>query len=150
MTGPRLSSLDASFLEVESQSAHMHVGWAARFAPPAEGARPSFEQLRAHINGRMGRAPRYRQRLASVPLGANDPVWIDDARFDIARHVFRARSDDFDELVDMAMSTQLDRDRPLWEVWIADELPDGRLGVVGKAHHCMVDGLAAVELGSLL
>ena len=54
-----------------------------------------------------------------------------------------------DELADEVMSTQLERDRPLWELWIADRLPDGRLGVIGKAHHAMVDGLAAVELATL-
>ena len=98
----------------------------------------------------MSRAPRYRQKLAEVPLGVNDPVWVDDPEFDIERHVRHSPSRDFDQLTDDVMSAQLDRDRPLWELWIADRLPDGRVGVVGKAHHAMVDGLAAVELATLL
>jgi diacylglycerol O-acyltransferase / wax synthase len=146
----RLSPLDASFLEVESTTAHMHVGWAASFSPPEEGPRPSFEALREHIERRLYRAPRYRQRLLRVPFGVNDPVWTDDDCFDIRRHVIRAETPDFGEAVDTVMSAPLDRRRPLWEIWIADELADGRIGVVGKAHHCMVDGLAAVELASLL
>src|SRR5690349_741063 len=78
MPDPRLSPLDASFLEVESATAHMHVGWAATFLPPADGPRPTFEELRDHIAARLGRAPRYRQRLAPVPLGLHEPAWIDD------------------------------------------------------------------------
>jgi WS/DGAT/MGAT family acyltransferase len=147
---PRLSPLDAAFLALESEDAPMHVGWAALFSPPTEGPRPSFHAIRAHIEGRLGRAPRYRQKLAEVPLGLDDPVWIDDPQFDIALHVRRARGTDFRQLVDEVMSTPLDHDCALWELWIAEELDDGQLGVVGKAHHCLVDGLAAVELMSLL
>lgn len=150
MSESRLTTLDASFLEVESPSAHMHVGWAACFAEPRGRARPTFEELRDHIAGRMCRAPRYRQKLAEVPLGVNDPVWVDDPEFDIARHVRHSSSPDLDELADEVMSAQLDRDRPLWELWIADRVADGRIGVIGKAHHAMVDGLAAVELATLL
>jgi diacylglycerol O-acyltransferase len=146
----RLTSLDASFLEVESETAHMHVGWGALFAAPRSRARPSFEELRGHVESHLSRAPRYRQKLAEVPLGVHHPVWVDDQDFDIRRHVMRSACSDWDELVDMVMSTQLDRARPLWELWIADALGDGRIGVVGKAHHCMVDGLAAVELAAML
>lgn len=147
----RLSALDAAFLSLEAPHAPMHVGWAARFAPRSDGSRPSFEELRAHIAGRLSRAPRYRQRLAEVPLGLDDPVWVDDPRFDIADHVLRAGHGDFQRLVDEVMSTPLEHDRALWELWIAEELDDdGQLAVVGKAHHCLVDGLAAVELMALL
>ena len=150
MSSSRLTPLDASFLEVESSTAHMHVGWAAAFAPPRDRRPPCFTEVRDHIDRRMCRAPRYRQKLAEVPLGVNDPVWIDDPDFDIARHVHRARSGNLGEVADSVMSAQLDRDRPLWEIWIADRLDDGRVGVVGKAHHAMVDGIAAVELATLL
>jgi diacylglycerol O-acyltransferase / wax synthase len=150
VSGDRLTALDASFLEVESPTAHMHVGWAALFSPPRTGPVPSFEDLRSHIESRLSRAPRYRQKLAGVPLGANDPVWIDDEEFDLESHVIQASSSDWGALVDKAISAPLEHDRPLWELWIADRLPDGRIGVIGKAHHCMVDGLAAVELAALL
>jgi len=150
MADARLSPLDASFLEVESATAHMHVGWAAVFEPPAHGPRPNFDQLRDHIASRIGRAPRYRQRLAPVPLGVSEPAWVDDPDFDIDRHLVHARSGDLDAIVDAVMSVPLERKRPLWEMWIADELDDGTIGLVGKAHHCMVDGIAAVELATLL
>jgi diacylglycerol O-acyltransferase len=146
----RLSALDASFLEIESSNAHMHVGWVSTFLPPADGTRPTFDELRDHIASRLSRAPRYRQRLAGVPLGLNAPSWVDAESFDISEHVLHSTSPDVREVADMAFSVPLNRRRPLWEIWIADCLADGRIGVVGKAHHCLVDGIAAVELASLL
>ena len=128
----------------------MHVGWAALFDPPADGPPPRFADVLAHIDGRLGRAPRYRQKLATIPLGLGDPVWVDDPDFHVGDHVLRAPRADFGRIVDEVMSSPLQHDRPLWELWIADDLEDGRIGVVGKAHHCLVDGLAAVELMALL
>ena len=145
----RLDPLDAGFYALESPQTPMHLGWAAVFSSPSAGERPSFEAIRAHIESRLGRAPRYRQRLVEVPLGLARPVWVDDERFDITRHVHPAFSTDLGELADRVMSAPLDRTRPLWELWIA-ELDEGGIGVVGKAHHALVDGLAAVELMALL
>lgn len=149
MSSPRLSGLDASFLTVETSTAHMHVGWVAAFSAPAQGALPSFAELSSHIERRLPRAPRYRQKLALVPLGLHAPEWIDDEAFSIERHVYEAPGP-LRGLVDEVMSTPLRRDRPLWEMWICREPDDERLTLIGKAHHCMVDGIAAVELGSLL
>jgi diacylglycerol O-acyltransferase / wax synthase len=146
----RLSALDASFLEVESPAAHMHVGWVARFRS-GEGRRaPSVEELRDHIAGRLAAAPRYRQRLVSVPLAVHDPVWADDPDFRIERHVVPAPSADVGAVADAVMSRPLARDRPLWEMSVAREPQGDGFALVGKAHHCMVDGLAAVELGTVL
>jgi diacylglycerol O-acyltransferase len=150
MPTQRLSALDASFLAVESPSAHMHVGWAATFVPPADAPRPSFEVIFEHLARRLGRAPRYRQRIAPDALGLNAPLWIDAEDFDPAEHIHRSAAERLTDLADAVLSEPLRRDRPLWELWIAPELGDGRIGLVGKAHHCMVDGIAAVELGSLL
>jgi diacylglycerol O-acyltransferase / wax synthase len=148
MTHTRLSPLDASFLAVESPTAHMHVGWVALFEPPDHGI--TFEALRDHVAARLHRVPRYRQKLRSMPLRLDDPVWIDDENFDVEDHVRRAPGADVSEIADAVFSVPLPRDRPLWELWIADELEGGLIGVVGKVHHCMVDGVAAVELASLL
>jgi WS/DGAT/MGAT family acyltransferase len=149
MTGTRLSALDASFLEVETPTAHMHVGWAAEFSAPAAGPLPSFSQLRDHIELRLGRAPRYRQKLAPVPFGLHSPEWIDDQDFSVDRHVFRAPGP-LRDLVDEVMSIPLRHDRPLWEIWICEDAGERPVAIVGKVHHCMVDGIAAVELASLL
>jgi len=98
----------------------------------------------------MGRAPRYRQRLAPVPFDVSDPVWVDDEAFDVGRHVRHAVAEEIGEATDSVMSMPLDRERPLWEMWVADRLRDGRVGMIGKAHHAMIDGLAAVEMASLV
>ena len=145
-----LSPLDASFLAVETPTAHMHVGWAAVLSPPPNGGRPGFEELREHIGRRLARAPRYRQKLRSVPLGIGRPVWTDDPEFDLSRHLLHMESGRLRDVIDSCMSEPLPRDRPLWQLRIAPRLDDGRIAVVGKAHHCMVDGIAAVELASLM
>jgi diacylglycerol O-acyltransferase / wax synthase len=149
MTHARLSGLDASFLSVETPTAHMHVGWVAVFASPTGDRLPAFSELREHIQRRLVRAPRYRQKLAPIPLGLNAPEWVDDEAFDIDRHLFWAPGP-LPGLVDEVMSMPLRRDRPLWELWICHDDANHQLAVVGKAHHCMVDGIAAVELATLL
>jgi diacylglycerol O-acyltransferase / wax synthase len=150
MSTSRLSPLDASFLAVETANAHMHVGWAAVFEPPADRPAPTFADCRDHIAVRLCRAPRFRQLLSPPPLGLGPAMWIDDPAFDVARHVTRARSRTLTGAIDWFLSKPLRRDRPLWQISVADQLEDGRLAVIGKAHHCMVDGIAAVELASLL
>ncbi|HUB73036.1 MAG TPA: wax ester/triacylglycerol synthase family O-acyltransferase [Solirubrobacteraceae bacterium] len=148
MTRQRLSALDASFLAVETPTAHMHIGWVALFSP-ADGRLPSFAELRDHIELRLGHAPRYRHKLASVPLGVQAPEWVDDPCFSIDRHVYWAPGS-LEKLIDETMSIPLRRDRPLWEMWICHDAAHMRFAIVGKTHHCMVDGLAALELASLL
>jgi diacylglycerol O-acyltransferase / wax synthase len=150
MSAERLSALDAAFLAVDTPDTPMHVGWVATFEPPEAGERPSFSELFEHVAGRLARAPRFRQKLAGVPFGLHDPVWVDDPDFDPPRHLLRAAGDDLGPIVDDILSTPLERDRPLWEVWIADELADGTLALIGKMHHCMVDGVAVAELANLL
>lgn len=149
MTSARLSGLDASFLAVETPTAHMHVGWVARCVAPEGAQAPTFAALRAHIGARLGRAPRYRQKLAGVPFGVHAPEWVDDPTFSVERHVYWAPGP-LEDLVNEVLSVPLRRDRPLWEMWVCRD-PDGAgFALVGKLHHCMVDGMAALELGSLL
>jgi diacylglycerol O-acyltransferase len=150
VSAERLSALDASFLAVETAASPMHVGWVAVYDPPEQGPSPTFAELFEHLAGRLALAPRYRQRLARVPFGLHEPVWVDDPGFDPAEHLLPAGGTDLSAIVDAVLSTPLARDRPLWEMWIADQLPGGRIGIVGKAHHCMVDGTAIVELSKLL
>src|SRR3954463_14683439 len=113
MPPERLSALDASFLAVEGPSAHMHVGWAATFEPPAD--RPDYDTLFEHIAGRLGRAPRYRQRLAPDPLGLNAPLWVDGEDSVPAGPTHRPAADARPRPADAVPSQPLRRDRPLWE-----------------------------------
>ena len=149
MEAERLSALDASFLAVEGPSTPMHVGWVARLDVPEDEPRPDHGAIYAHIADRLSGATRYRQQLAGIPFGLHQPVWVDDPGFDPARHVLHAPGDDLDPIVDGILSTPLPRDRPLWEIHVADELADG-IALVGKMHHCMVDGVAIAELGNRL
>ena len=99
MTAERLSALDASFLAVESEAAPMHVGWVSTFAPPEDGPRPGFDELFEYLAGRLAHAPRWRQKLAPVPLGVHEPAWVDDPDFDPAEHILHAPGDDLDAIV---------------------------------------------------
>ena len=150
MPPDRLSPLDASFLAVEGPTAHMHVGWAAYFDPPETGPRPDFPALAAHIAARLAAAPRWHQRLVGVPLGVHEPVWEDDPAYDPADHLHEGGGGSLGALAERVLSVPLPRDRPLWDMWIVPELEDGRMGIVGKAHHCMVDGVGALELAAVL
>jgi diacylglycerol O-acyltransferase / wax synthase len=145
----RLSALDSAFLAVERPAAPMHVGWVAVFDRPDTGAPPRSDDVLEHIADRLAHSPRYRQRLAGVPFRVHDPVWVDDDRFDPRAHLVSADGRELDALVDSMLSSPLPRDRPLWQMSVAG-LPGGRLALIGKAHHCMVDGAAVVELGNLL
>jgi diacylglycerol O-acyltransferase / wax synthase len=153
----RLSSLDGSFLRVETENAHMHVAWTALLDPPESRPRPTLRALRRHIAGRLQLVPRFRQRLAPTPLDLAEPCWEDDPDFDLAEHVVSLSSqadrmavDRFGVLTDAVLSQPLDRDRPLWRLHVAPRLDDGRIGLVAKMHHAMVDGRAALALALLL
>lgn len=146
----RLTALDAAFLAIEGPHAHMHVGWASAFDAPEDGPPPGFEAIFDHLAARFATAARWRQRLTEVPFGVHDAVWVDDPAYDPRAHILRSDATDLGALADEVMSVPLARDRPLWQLWVADGLAGGRIGLVGKAHHCMIDGVGAVELGRLL
>jgi WS/DGAT/MGAT family acyltransferase len=153
----RLSSLDGSFLRLETPNAHMHVAWSGLFEPPAGPPRPSVGALQAKVATRLARVPRFRQRLAFPPLRLAEPSWVDDPRFEIADHVTALAGGDepvaleqFRRMTDATLSEPLDRARPLWHLYLVPRLADGRLGVIFKMHHALVDGKSAVELALLL
>lgn len=148
----RLSALDAEFLHLEDGVAHMHIAGACIFADPP----PTYAQLTDLIASKLHQIPRYRQRVRSVPLELGRPVWVDDPHFDLDYHVrhtaLPSPGDDqaFNTLMGRLMSLPLDRDRPLWETWLVEGLDGGRWALVFKVHHCMVDGIAGVELLEVL
>lgn len=148
----RLSPLDAAFLHVEDEVTHMHLGSVARF----EGPPPAHDELLAAIGGKLHLAPRYRQRVRFTPLAAGRPVWVDDPHFRLAYHVRRTAlpapgdDDDLRRLVGRVMSAQLDRARPLWEIWIVEGSGDGSWAMVSKLHHAMVDGVSGSSLITVL
>jgi diacylglycerol O-acyltransferase len=151
----RLSPLDASFLYAEHRTAAMHVGAVMTFTPPSK--RPfdadAFTEL---IGRRLVLVPRYRQKVRDVPGHLGLPVWVDDPDFDLDFHVRRSALPApgteavLRELVGRLLARQLDRSRPLWEVYLIEGLADGRFAVVTKTHHAMVDGLASMDIGAVL
>jgi diacylglycerol O-acyltransferase len=144
----RLIVLDEMFLHLESPQAPMHLGGIVVL----EGPRPSIRSLRAAIASRLHRVERLRQRVVEVPLGLHRPVWVDDAGFDIANHVLAPATAQPGRRVSVqaeaaaAMSSRLERNRPLWDVRVVDGVGEDRWALVFRAHHCMVDGASAVEV----
>ena len=154
----RLSPLDASFLFAEHEGAAMHVGGVMTFDPgrAADGTAFDVDELVALIGRRLALVPRYRQKLRDVPGHLGLPVWVDDPDFQLDFHVRRAAIAApgtevvLRELVGRILSRRLDRTRPLWEIYLVEGLADGRLAVITKTHHAMVDGLASMDVGAVL
>ena len=100
--------------------------------------------------------PRYRQKVRFVPLGAGTPAWVDDPHFSLdyhLRHTAIPTPGSEEQLRQMAarvFSQHLDRNKPLWELWSVEGLADGRWALLSKVHHCMVDGVAATDLMSVM
>ena len=154
----RLSALDGSFLRLDTPQSPMHVGWSAVFAAPdGDRPRPTIEALRERAAGRVHEVPWCRWRLDGSPFGLTEPRWIDDARFDLSAHLVQLTAPDdrvslasFEALRSSVLSTPLDRSRPLWQIFLVPQLEDGRIGMVGKIHHALVDGIAALQIVRLV
>ena len=148
----RLTAIDASFLHQEKQASHMHVGALVTF----EGPPPGREEFITHIDSRLGLIPRYRQRLAFPPLELGRPFWVDDPSFNLHYHVRhtalpRPGSDEqLRELAGRIFSQRLDRSKPLWELWIIQGLERNRFALISKTHHALVDGVAGVDIATVL
>ncbi|MGQ0826675.1 MAG: WS/DGAT/MGAT family O-acyltransferase [Actinomycetota bacterium] len=148
MTPDRLSPLDATFLHIEDGVTHMHIASVLELDGPA----PRYEEMVAMIAGKLAQLPRYRQVVKFVPFQLGRPVWVDDPHFNIEYHVRHTAlpapggEDELRRLVGRVMSQQLDRTKPLWEVWAVDGLGGGRWALLSKVHHCMVDGVSGTEL----
>jgi diacylglycerol O-acyltransferase / wax synthase len=149
----RLSVLDSAFLHLEDHStAHMHVALVMVF----EGEAPTHQELVDHVLSRLHMVPRYRQRLAYVPHGQGRPVWTDDPRFNPRYHIrYTALPRPADEaalkrLAGRLFSQRLDRSKPLWEIWLVQQLAGGRFALIAKTHHALVDGVSGVDITTVL
>ena len=151
----RLSPDDARILQLESDVIAGHTLKVVIVDPPEGGDPPGLELVRRRVQSRLAGLPRARQRLAPTPLGLATPAWIDDADFDIRRHVRLASEPvrDVDDLVAYAgkvMAERLDHSRPLWCIDAAGPLEDWRTGLVIRIHQCMADGVTALRFLSRL
>jgi diacylglycerol O-acyltransferase / wax synthase len=148
----RLTSVDASFLTNESSTSHMHIGGILIF----EGPPPKYVDLVEHIRGRLDKVPRFRQKLVAPPLEAGRPLWADDVNFNLAYHVRHTAlpspggEAQLKRLAARVFSQQLDRSKPLWEMWLVQGLERDRFALLTKTHHAAVDGIAGVDIGTVL
>ncbi len=154
----RLSALDASFLGIETQSSHMHVGALLTFeAGPlaTDTGGIDFARICSYMEAALDRIPRYRQRIEWIP-GLQHPVWVDDTHFNIhyhVRHTCLPRPGGerlLKRLAGRIFSQKLDRSRPLWEMWVVEGLENGRFALIPKIHHCMIDGVAGVDFMAVI
>jgi WS/DGAT/MGAT family acyltransferase len=148
----RLTGLDSAFLHLERDSAHMHVASCMIF----EGEPPGYDDFVAHLSGRLHLVPRYRQKLAFVPLSQGRPRWVDDPHFQPQFHVRHTAlpspggEQELKALCGRVFAQELDRSKPLWEIWLVEGLRRGGFALLAKTHHCLVDGVSGVDITTVL
>jgi WS/DGAT/MGAT family acyltransferase len=147
-----MSPMDASFLHIEGPKNPMHIGGVSIFEGPA----PPFERLEEMVAGKLGLVPRYRQKVRFVPLGLGRPVWVDDPHFNLSYHLRHSAlpkpgsDEQLRRTAARIFAQHLDRDKPLWEIWMIEGLGESRWALLSKVHHCMVDGVSATDLMSVM
>jgi diacylglycerol O-acyltransferase / wax synthase len=148
----RLSAIDASFLTNESSNAHMHVGAVLLF----EGPPPAYEDFLGHVESRLHLVPRFRQMLAFPPMETGRAFWADDPTFNLAYHVRHTAlpspgsEEQLKNITGRLFSQQLDRSKPLWEIWLVQGLERNRFALINKTHHALVDGVAGMDIATVL
>jgi diacylglycerol O-acyltransferase len=148
----RLTPVDASFLHQEGAHSHMHVGGMTILEGPA----PKTEEFLEQIRWRLHLVPRYRHKLAYTALDSGRPVWVDDPSFNLEYHVRHTALpvpggwQQLQELTARIFSQRLDRSKPLWEMWLIEGLQDGRFALISKTHHSLIDGIAGIDLATVL
>lgn len=147
-----MSPLDAIFLHAEDGITHMHIGSCSIFSGPS----PSIDEITALIESKLPLLTKYRQKVRLIPGSWGHPVWVDDPHFNLSYHVRHSAlpppgdDQDLENLMGRLMSQELDRHRPLWEVWVIEGLPADRWALITKVHHCMVDGISGTDLMAVL
>jgi WS/DGAT/MGAT family acyltransferase len=148
----RLTAIDASFLTNETSNAHMHVGAILIF----EGPPPAYDDFLGHVESRLHLVPRFRQKLAFPPVETGRPFWIDDPHFHLAYHVRHSAlpspgsEEQLRNIAGRLFSQALDRSKPLWELWLVQGLEKNRFALITKTHHALVDGVAGVDIATVL
>ena len=150
----RLGGTDALFLSMETPYWHQHVGGLTIIDP---GERPiTYEDVLKKVDERLAYAPKFKWKVKEMPLGLHRPVWVDDRDFDVRRHVRRIAVPspggvkELGEVAGTLMSSQLDRRRPLWEMWFIEGVAGGKCALLLKYHHCLLDGVAGASLATVL
>src|SRR5256714_11782166 len=153
----QLPSLDAQFLAVESRGTYGHVAGLGIYDPStAPGGKLDIQDICRTVEERLHLLPPFRWKLVEVPFGLDLPYWVEDPDFDLDFHVRDSAvpppGDDrqLAETVARIFARPLDRSRPLWELYLIHGIKGGRVGVLTKVHHSMVDGVSGNEILSVL
>lgn len=152
----RMGSVDAAFLYGETNAWHMHVSAVALLDPSKVPGGFSVERLKRNVAERIHLVPQFGWRLVEVPLGLDRPGWIDDPDFDVESHVRRVGvpapggPEQLGNLIGDLVSIKLDRSRPLWEFWVIDGLEGGKIALLAKVHHSIIDGVTGSEIATVL
>ncbi|HKA50193.1 MAG TPA: wax ester/triacylglycerol synthase family O-acyltransferase [Candidatus Dormibacteraeota bacterium] len=147
-----MSPQDAMFLAIEDDRNPMHIGNVSVF----EGQPPTYGDFVRTVAAKLPLVPRYRQRVRFVPMDLGRPVWVDDAHFQILYHIRRTATpqpgsaEELRNLAGRVFAQNLDRGKPLWELWMVEGLEAGRWALISKVHHCMVDGVSGTDLLTVL
>ena len=147
----RLTGLDAGFLSMETPTSAMHVAGLAIY-DPSDQPDWTIDEIKEMVRSRLHVAPPFRRRLVEVPLGLHHPVWIEDPDFDLDWHIRHIAvpspggPKQLSELVSHLVALQLDRTRPLWEMWVIEGLENGHIATLTKVHHAAIDGASGAEI----
>jgi WS/DGAT/MGAT family acyltransferase len=154
----RLSAQDNSFLVAEHTNTPLHISAVGIYELGNVATRDGgvdIRRFKRFIEARLHEIPRYRQKLMWVPI-ENRPVWIDDPHFNVDYHIRHAALprpggiEELKKLTARVTTRELDRSRPLWEIWVIEGLDEDRFAIVSKIHHCMIDGAAGADLAQIL
>jgi WS/DGAT/MGAT family acyltransferase len=154
----QLTSLDAQFLAIETPRTYGHVGGLAVYDPStAPGGEITHGDICRLVSERLHLLPPFTRKLVEVPLGLDHPYWIEDADFDIDFHIRDSAvappgtDQQLAHTIERIFARPLDRTRPLWELYLIHGLEGGRVALLTKIHHSVVDGVSGNEiLGTLL
>jgi WS/DGAT/MGAT family acyltransferase len=147
-----MSPMDASFLHIEGPNNPMHIGGVSIFEGPA----PAFERLEEMVASKLDAVPRYRQKVRFVPFALGRPAWVDDPYFNLGYHLRHSAlpspgsADILRRTAARIFAQHLDRRKPLWEIWMVEGLRGNRWALLSKVHHCMVDGVSATDLMTVM
>ncbi len=152
----RMSGVDAAFLYGETPAWHMHVSAVIVLDPTEMPDGFSVDEFTERTARRLHLAPQFRWKLLEVPFGLDRPFWVEDPDFDIKYHIRHigltppGGPEQLGELIGDLVGYKIDRNIPLWEMWVIDGLADGRVAILAKVHHSIVDGVSGSELATIL
>jgi len=147
----RLSPMDAFFLYLETEAQPMHIGAVCEFD-----GKVTYSAFVKHLESRLHLVPRYRQRVVPTPCNVGHPTWENDPDFDIRNHIFKVKleapgdDEQLRRLANKIFTGVLDRNKPLWEIYVAEGYQKNKTALIFKVHHCMVDGVAGISLAFVI